>query len=371
VEVLSVGARAQAVLLAAVIVIAALPCEALRKEKLVCVKPVIVGKVVAVKKGKAFFDVGTDHGVEVGARLAVIPASAIETHPEHGTALVCKHVGGVTAVVEIDEADATGSSGRIGRASAATKGDLAFVVEWKPTNWKWWPVFPEAYGNVWEMRLRVHLLPDFYEHGLGFTGQVALSYQFALPIKIQVMMARLIVAHANRDMVGVMPGLLISYSSRFFEVGFGVGAHTNTFEKVHGPALFQTVRLGAENGLMARVPTVFLYSRDEWWVGGPRGLQFDSVFGEVKAPLHQRVTIFMDFWAGGLASGEFRLTGGLQIMVRGTGGPGTVIVPIGAGGGSIDWADPDCDWTTDDDACWDEDLLLMSFILTTGLDVRW
>ena len=336
-----------------------------------CMEADIVGKVVSVKKGKVIVELDEGSGVEVGTHLAVIPPSSLEEHPELGQALVCKHNGGVTAVVEIGSVSQNQVSGEIGRGSAATAGDLVFVTDWEPTYWKWWPVFPEAYGNIWEFMLRLHVMPDFWERGVSFDGQMSLSYQFSMPLRFQLMMLQLIVAYEDRYLVSALPAFFMSYSSRFFELGFGVGMHHNSIERINGVSLFQMVRFGAENGLMARVYTVFKYNKDEWWEGGPSGLQFDSVFWEVKAPIHSRVAFFLESWSGGLASGGFRVTGGLQLMFNGTGGPGTIVVPIGVGGGEIDWVDPDCDWRTDDDACWEEDFYLVSFILTTGISMKW
>ncbi len=362
---------AQAALLALAVLHVAWPCEARRKNMLSCVEADIVGKVVSVKKGGMIVEVDEGSGIEVGTHLAVIPESSLEEHPTLGQALVCKHGGGVTAVVEIDSVSNDRASGEIGRASAATVGDLVFVTDWEPTHWKWWPVGPEAYGNVWDFIVRMYVLPDFWQRGASFEGHVSLSYQFSIPLRLQVMMAQIIIAYEHESLVGVLPAFIVSYSSRFFELGFGVGMHHSSLEHATGVSLFQTMRLGAENGLMARVTTVFKYHRGEWWDGGPEGLQFDSVFWEVKVPIHARVTFFLESWGGGLASGGFRFTGGIQLMFNGTGGPGTIIVPIGAGGGTVEWVDPECDWSASDSGCWDEDFFLMSFIITTGVHMKW
>ena len=345
------------------------PAEAKRKDVLSCVEAEVVGKVVSVKKGKVIVEL--DEEIETGTHLAVIPPSALEEHSAFGQALVCKHGGAVTAVVEVDEVSGTQASGPIGRASAATAGDLVFVTDWEPTYWQWWPIGPAAYGDIWDLAVRMYVLPDFWQRGASFEGRISLSYQFSFPLRLEVAMLQLLVAYEDESLVGVLPAFIVSYSSRYFELGLGVGMHGNTIDGVRGPSFFQTLRLGAVNSLMARVTTVFKFLGREWWDGGPEGLQFDSIFWEIKAPIHSRITFFMESWGGGVSSGGFRLTGGIELMFNGTGGPGTVIVPIGAGGGTIDWMDPYCDWNDPDSDCWEDDFFLMSFIVTTGIHLRW
>ena len=342
-------------LLALALLHATSPCEAKPKDVLSCEEAEIVGKVVDVEKGR--MTVELEEAIEVGTHLAVIPASALEEHPELGQALVCEHGGGVTAVVEIDSVSGEEASGPIGRASAATAGDLVFVTDRETTHRKWWPVGPQAYGNIWDLVVRMYVLPDFFQRGVSLEGHASLSYQFSIPLRFQVMMAQLLYAFEDEHLVAVLPAFIVSYSSRYFELGFGVGMHHHSLDHRTGVSLFQTMRIGAENGLMARVHTVSKDLGDELWENGPEGLRLDSFFWEVRAPIHSRITFFLESWGGVLHSGGLRITGGMELMVKGTGGPGTIIVPIGAGGGFIERSTDDIEYY----------FYILSFILTTGI----
>jgi len=334
-----------------------------------CKEADVVGEVVSVKKDVVTVELDPGAEISTGTHLAVIPASKLETHPTFGSALVCKHNGGVTAVIKVDSVTGSSASGTIGRASAAKPGDLVFVTPWQTTHWKWWPIFPEAYGDIWELSTRFFIMPDFYESGVSFDASLSISYQFSFPLRIQLSMVQLGIAKERRYIIGLLPAFIASYSSRFFEVGFGVGMHTSNMGPFTGVSLFQTVRIGAEDGLMGRVTTVFKYYSESPWEDEPTGFYLDSVFWEVKAPIHARVTFFMESWTGIMPPALFRLTGGIQLMFNGTGGPGTIIVPIGVGGGFLDWWDPGCELGPSE--CWHQEIILESFVLTTGITMRW
>ena len=127
-----------------VAVIAAAPsvAEAWEAADLSCEAAPVIGRVVKVKDGKLVINVGSLHGMEVGARVGVIPCSALPHHEKLGHGVVCEDNPDVTAVVLIDVVEESWSSGVIGRGSSAMKGDIVFLSDRAPTDKKGFPGFP-------------------------------------------------------------------------------------------------------------------------------------------------------------------------------------------------------------------------------------
>lgn len=322
------------------------PGRALADEASTCEEPSIIGKVVSVKNLRVHVDLGTKDGIEKGMRVAVIPGSAISSHPKYGSSFLCGASPEVTVIVELDEVGKEESSGIIGRTGAATKGDTVVLTGLEPTDRRGFPGFPHAYGNVFDVSLRFRILASF-GGGAGFPTDLMIGYQLPIPVKIRLVMSPIFAgSHEGGHAMSVM-SFMLTYSSRFFEVGFGVGGYLESFEHIRRFAFQQFFRIGAEHGMRARVTNTLVW--DHGWGGGRRGLRYDSTFGEIVIPVHARVSLF---WEGGGMGGNteyevVRVTTGVHVYARGTGGPGTIVLPIGFGGGFVfldACTDDMCDW---------------------------
>ncbi|MBW2263777.1 MAG: hypothetical protein JRG91_17585 [Deltaproteobacteria bacterium] len=307
-----------------------------KKKPNTCEDPSITGRVISVKNLRVHVDMGSKHGVEKGMRVAVIPKSAVKDHPKYGPPFMCGDNPDVTAIVELDEVGETTSSGIIGRASAATKGDAVVVTSLAPTDRRRRPVFPHQYGNIWDVSLRFRILADVAGDGAGFPMELMFSYQFAAPVKITAFMApSFFGTQEGGDSVATV-GLMLAYSSRFFELGFGLGGYHLRGGRIHTLAFQQKVRIGAEHGLRLEFLNSLVWDHDGW--GDDRGLRYDSTIAEIVIPVHARVALYLEGGGGGENTDVswMRITTGVHIYVRGTGGPGTIVVPIGIGGGYVD-----------------------------------
>lgn len=335
-----------------------------------CSEPGQVGKVVSVSDQRLVVDLGSRHGIEKGMRVAVIPLSALNHHPKVDKYIDCACGMGITAVVELDEVSESRSSGTIGRASAATKGDLVITTDLEPTHKRWFPGFPHQYRNIWDVctRLRIALAID-----VAILPEMILTYQMPAPVKLGVMIAPAFVGVSNETHAASTLAFTAAYSGRFFELGFGVGSYINNFDSERTLAFVQTIRIGAEHGMHLRVTNILVWDvgPTEWhernW---SRGLHYESTFGEIRVPVSNRIALFLEGGGGGgnTFTDWMRVTTGLYVTLRGNGGPGTIVLPVGIGGGFVSsWFN--CDW--EDDECWDREFDYGGFVINTGLDMRW
>jgi hypothetical protein len=342
----------------------ATPARAESAAQCACDLAPIMGKVTSVKDGKLEVDLGTAHGIEPGMRVGVIACCDVAYHPDHVSAWVCPDSEDVKAVVELTEVGTNSSTGVIGRASAANKGDLVFVTDRAPTHKKLFPGFPQQWTNIFDLSLTLRAIPGVWSGGVGFPFEFELSYQFVAPIKLSVFSAPSFVGIDGDAVVArSILGFGTSFSTRFFEVGIGVAAHMDSMGPERQLALVQSVRLGAEDGLMLKVANTLIFEPD--W---RNGFHWDSVHAEIRIPIHWRVSLYVDGGGGGNASNMwwFRMTTGVHVMIRGTGGPGTVILPFGIGGGFYELSDNDCDWSSEDCV----ETYFASVIFVTGLQAR-
>ncbi len=342
-------------------VLLAAPATALAWEPgdLSCDTAPVIGRVVKVEDGHVVINVGSLHGVEAGMQVGVMPCAALPYHEKLGHGVVCEDDPDVTAIVVIDEVRESWSSGDLDRGASAMKGNIVFLSDGPMPHHKGYHGFPEQYLNIWDLSMRLRFLPGVEDGGLGIQGDLVLSYQMPVPVQLHAIVApALIGAQGGSSGMGVL-GFVASWSTRFLEIGLGVGWRGSSLDGQDGLAFIQTVRLGAETGLMIRVWSTLLVDG----AGAGRGLRFENLFGEISIPVHAKVSLMLEVGGGGAQSGSewFRITTGAKVMVRGTGGPGTITVPLAIGAGLVDAG------------TWDGgggELQLFGPIITTGIDLR-
>jgi hypothetical protein len=307
-----------------------------KKKPNTCEEPSITGHVTSVKNLRVHVDLGSKHGIEKGMRVAVIPKGVAKGHPKYGPPFMCGDGPDVTAIVELDEVGKSSSSGVIGRTGAATKGDAVVVTTLPPTDRRAMPIFPQAYGNVWDVGLRFRILADVDGNGAAFPMELMLSYQASIPIRITAFMAPALYGSRDDGMAVATIGFMLAYSSRFFEVGLGLAGYHASDNRVHELAVQLKGRIGARHGLRIEFLNSLVWDHDEW--DENVGLRYDSTIAEIVFPVHARVALYLA-GAGGGGNTQYewmRITTGVHVYVRGTGGPGTIVVPIGFGGGFVD-----------------------------------
>ncbi len=333
----------------------------------VCDLAPVMGKVSSVKNGRVAIDLGTAHGLEVGDHVGVVSCCDAPWHPDHLTAWICPDDKAVTAVVELDEVGESSASGEVGRGSAAHKGDLVFVTDRPATHKVAFPGFSHQWLSVVDLSLRLRAIPGMSGGGVGFPFDLSISYQTPWPLEMGIFSAPSFLGMDGGNVVGhAIMGGFVAYSTRFFEVGLGVGGHVDSLGPERNLAVVQSTRLGATDGLALSLQNTFILGFDT--DGEGRGLHWDSVQAEIRIPVHWRVTLFVEGGGGGNFSNMlwFRMTTGVNIMLRGKGGPGTIVLPLGIGGGFYELWDDDCNWETG--SC--EDTFFASVIAVTGLDIR-
>jgi hypothetical protein len=344
------------------------PADAKKKKKpapQTCEDKGVYGTVVKVKGGRIHINVGSKKGIEKGTHVAVVPRDSTTTHPDLGYLYFCGDSPEVTAVVEIDEVSEKSASGPIGRTAAAHKGDMVFVTDSPVIDKRGFPAFPRMYKNVFDISLRFRILAGFDGGGAAFPMDLFLSYQTPAPVKVGVFMLPAVLSSASGGEGIATLGGFVTFSSRYFEFGFGVGGHMNSPDDFQRLGFLQIIRIGAEHGMRLR-----LYSSYVWDFGpggDERGLRWDSLFAEIVVPVHTRVALFWEGGGGGantnLSQGRF--TTGAHVYLKGAGGPGTIVLPVGLGFGVVDY------WGEClDDMCGINDFWHIGMTFTLGLDAR-
>jgi hypothetical protein len=347
--------------------LAARPALAGVPEPTTCEEVLIRGHVTSVTKGRIHVDIGTKHGVEEGMHVAVLPKALAKPHPLYGLPHLCGSDPDVTAVVELDVVGKDASSGEVGRGSSAMKGDLVFVTS-SDVTWSRFPGFQSQYRNVWDVSLRFRILIDLDGRGAGFPMDLILGYQTPSPVRIGVyVLPAFLGSRRTTDAVATL-GFFASYSTRFFEVGFGLGGYLARPDDVRRLAITQFIRVGAEHGLRVRVLIGYVWDSDEAWGSDEaRGLRWDSLRAEFLVPVHPRISIYLDGGGGGgnagLAFGGF--TAGLHVYALGTGGPGTLAIPIGFGLQFAEYSG-----RCVEDMCGENDFGYFGVVIATGLEAR-
>lgn len=217
------------------------------------------------------------------------------------------------------------------------------------------------YMNIWDVALGISVLPGIDQGGALVSGDLLLSYQPPIPVKLTALLTPLQIGVQDGTFATTSAGFMASISTRFFEAGFGIGVQALSQGDTGDAVLYQTVRLGAENGLMVKLLNIFLHGTDDT---GDEGFVLESMQWQMRIPVVSKVSILLQ-WGGGGFEGDaewFRVTAGAVLMLRGTGGPGTVSVPLGIGGGFFDyWGD------CDDGDC---SLSFVGPVISTGLEAR-
>jgi hypothetical protein len=343
----------------------AAPRASALEEPATCEEKTLSGSVTAVKKGRVYVNLGSSHGIVSGMHIAVIPKKAVPSHPKYGSAFLSGCSDDVTAVVELDDVGPKESSGLIGRGSAAVKGDVVVLTNRPTTHRRKFPGFPFEYRSIWDLSFRFMVMP--VGEGPGFPMDFSISYQPDFPIRLTAYVRQIFVATGGDSAAEL--GLMLSYSTRFFEVGLGLGGYMDNLLPVKRFSVAQYFRLGARHGLRLELVNFFVwdYRALPWNTVDDRGLRWDSLDLEAVVPVSSRVALFVRAARGGGNTDleYMRITTGVHIYASGYGGPGTVVVPVGIGGGYY-WHSGDCGG---DIACVGIDQF--GPIISTGLEARW
>ena len=285
---------------------------------------VVSGKVVKVARGKVYFDRGTDAGLSVGDRVAIIRSKKVQEVNPLTKAKVTVQSRRTMAVVRIEHAERQWSRAVLGRGDSALVGDRFETTVRRLTANKY---FPRRLGGLWRIRFGLWPVIGVNTRAFSLMSFSSVAYEFKFPLKISVELAPLI-AVLGKPHSGVAGNVLFTaaYSSRFFELGFGVGYQGVAYGR-SGGVIGQTIRLGAIDGLNLTFMNQLVWSDDN--SDGEQRFMVGSLSGQINIPLVSRVSMF---FSGGGGSQRYGYgDAGVRIYVHGTGGPGTIIISSSLG----------------------------------------
>lgn len=298
--------------------------------------PVSTAKVTGVRDGRVMFDGGTATGFVKGTRVRVI-SQRLERKPDLTTGeQVLAPSGAVTAVLEIEDAQAGRAMAVLGRGDTAEEGDLVELTALPLSERLLAPrraPFQFRAGFV----VRPFLGLQGTSKPVGLMADAFVQWYLPqAPVVIAVTGAPLGVVFNGFE--AHYPGVLAAtaaYTTDYFEIGLGVGAlygnpgpcgfPLETCEVNSGFTINQVLRLGALDGLHLEWHSSIFMRPTQFVFGVGRG--------SINVPLSSRLGLFGAGGGGenGWAFGEF----GVRTAVGGAGGRGTMILSASLGVSAI------------------------------------
>ena len=284
-------------------------------------EPELMGSVAEVDKGWVILDIGSADGVEPGMRFAIRDATAPSWTRPH-------------AIVVVSKVEEETSAGPLPSRGTATPGDLAVEVA-KPWGAKHWLAAALCAAHT---RFVLELRPIFAVgggHGKGgFISHLELFHQFEKPWGIGLLISPvgLGVSEAGAGALFDL-GAVGGYSGRSFGFQLGAGAHLSTGLRDHGFLILLRARFGPANGVHGLI-RLSIIPDSAWYMPS-------TASAALFFPVRPHIDLFLEFSGGSRSlvvhgrTGWANILGGMRAFVRGSGGPGTVILSGGAGHGYV------------------------------------
>lgn len=300
-----------------------------------------VARVVQVTRGRVVFDAGVAAGFREGSHVRIVSQRLVEK-PDLATGGTSQQPSNeVTAVLRIEQADATASLARLGRGDIAYAGDLAALTD-EPLSERIFLPRKTPFTTRAGFRLRPFLGIETSSKPVGFLADVYGAYYFeTLPLRIEAGVAPAGFAFGGKDAHRPIVAVgTVAYTTDYFEIGLGAGALVGNqgpcvdpvsgvvssstsapCEDNTGFTINQVLRLGAIDGLSIYFQSS-IFSRPEQFVMG-------VARGEIQLPLTSRLGLFGGGGGGenGWSFGDL----GVRTYVGGTGAAGTKIFSASLG----------------------------------------
>ncbi|MDH4281886.1 MAG: hypothetical protein OEV36_04480 [Myxococcales bacterium] len=278
------------------------------------------GEIVAVEPSSFLVTLGSQDGVDVGHRIAVLE----EAEQEVAGQLV--RTERILVVGEVFEVAPEHARVRLGVDETVELGAKVVQTDAKPARLINRP-------RVSGLSLAVSLqpfLPINDELAFATLGDAHLTYRFKKPAYVRAVVGAfggLVSGQGNQSVFdGWVDG---GFDHQYFEIGLGVGAlRTEGDGQGQGvqarflPTIAQTVRFGPLDGLHFSASTRAAIENKE--------VKFGAITTSFWAPVHRRATLVFAGGGGSPALYAF-VTAGARFLARGNGGSGTLFVTPAVG----------------------------------------
>jgi hypothetical protein len=317
----------------------------------------IVGTVIEVSEGRVIVDHGTADGFVRGARIKVIAQRLVKKPDLQAGGVAMLPSNEVTAVVALEEAEATRSMAILGRGDVAMPGDLVELTDGALSESLWLPrraPFNWRVGFVARPYLGISTDGTF---PVGILADAYLTYTFDdVPLTLFAELSPIGTAVLGKEAhYPIVSAVGVAYTTDFVEIGLGGGAlvgnkgpceaivdeidtdgdgfadqfrerrDERVCESNTGATFNQVLRLGALDGVHFKWSSS-IFARDT-------GFVFGVGRGEVALPVSSRLGLFAGGGGGenGWGYGEI----GVRSLFGGAGTPGTLMLQASLGGAAI------------------------------------
>jgi hypothetical protein len=307
---------------------------------------VITGFVSRVVQGAVVFDKGTEDGLLVGAHVEIFAQTPIDRPNPTTGAIEHTPSNESMAVMAVKSAQDHGAVADLNRGDIVRVGDRFVVTNAPVTERLIWGKSPEYRQQVL-LVLRPFL--ELNALGVGSISELRYSYHFEIPLTVELAVAPLGFELRGGSGTRAFPtqlGVTAYYDTDYFAVGLGIGTSfyadlpstvapftpvVASQSIISRAALFLNARLGSVDGLSLEVRNSSVVR--EAFVGDPMTFHWGSTQVAGYIPLNRQLTLQLQGGGGdnGWAFGE----AGIRTYFRGTGGAGTIIVPLCVGGGGF------------------------------------
>jgi hypothetical protein len=200
------------------------------------------------------------------------------------------------------------------------------------------PNFPPEVRDIWSVAFDARPFLALGSLGGGALVDFRAVRRFESPVSLALRISPFgFIATNENSVVTFAANLLVSYDSRLFESGLGLGMSkvVDVESEFHeGPptnyaaSIAQYIRLGATDGIHVGLLTHFVLFDEQFQFGGAQ------VHGQVPLGVLDTPAWVIARGGGGVPGHAFGEVG-LRILVRGNGGPGSLFLTPTVGGGGI------------------------------------
>lgn len=294
-----------------------------------------VGKVTHVSRGYATFilfdgvSLGVGDFVEIRSGRKGTVYDPVQIREEERVTLELRCVSRVV------QAQKGVAAVLLGRGDDPKAGDIVYLSDRPVTGSNF---LPQRYRDQWRASAEIIPLVGSGDNDdrsfLSVVLRGSLHYHADAPFSVQVGVDPLTVLGTSKydDTVGFNVFGVISYETRSFEIGAGFGYQRPLLKgenphNRHGGVFLQRVRLGALDGLNLVFQFQSVYSDDN--KEKKTRAMVGMIHAECNVPLMREVTLFGRYFGDGRTLNHVGI--GLRTYLRGTGGPGSFLVPVSLG----------------------------------------
>lgn len=297
--------------------------------------PSLIAEVLESELGRVIIDIGAEDGVEMGDQIEFFVERTTNLgDSETTTRQETIAVAPVTSVSDNRAGVELGLNERIPDDARARPTELSATAN---------QIAPPRLGSMTRVSFTLRPFLALDTLGAGTISNALVAYQFAGPWTVEANFEPLAAGVGrNGGLVAITGTGILSYDTRLFQVGLGVGGTTiNTTnpeyqdDDVDGieiaPAITQKIRLGSLDGLYLQVMNSFFYAADAFRYGGTTA--------EVQVPVGALGSFVDTSWIVGRGGGSFAGHSfgevGLRVLVRGNGDHGSLYFTPSVGGSQL------------------------------------